>query len=100
MNKDIKEERKKALIWNASIMTAFTVAGGYVVNALLKKPTEIFIEKFKKANAASPKLDKYVEGIKIAKPALILGGMYYLLAPVVSTMLAEVFTKNKGIEKC
>lgn len=96
-SRNIKEERKKALIWNASLMTAFTVAGGYVVNALLKRPTEIFIEKFKKANAGSPKLDKYVEGIKIAKPALILGGMYYMLAPVAATMLAEVFTKdNRG----
>lgn len=100
LNKNIKEERKKTLIWNASIMTAFTVAGGYAVNALLKRPTEIFIEKFRKANAGSPKLDKYVEGIKIAKPALILGGMYYLLAPVLATMLAEFFSNDKRGEKC
>ena len=95
-NKKIKEERKKALIWNASIMTAFTVAGGYLVNTLLKKPTEIFIKNFKKANASSPKLDKYVEGIRIAKPALILGVLYYLIAPVLSTMLAEVCSKDKN----
>ncbi|MCR4881671.1 MAG: hypothetical protein K6A44_06955 [bacterium] len=100
-NKKIKEERKKTLIMNSAIMTAFTVVGGYAVNALLKRPTEIFIEKFKAANAASPKLDKYVEGIKIAKPALILGVLYYMIAPVASTMLAEVFTKNSNRgEKC
>lgn len=101
-NKKIKEERKKALIWNASLMTAFTVAGGYVVDALLKKPAEIFIEKFKKANSSSPKLDKYVEGIKIAKPALILGLLYYLIAPIASTMMAEIFSKEpkKGENKC
>ena len=100
-NKNIKEERKKTLIINSALMTGFTVAGGYAVNALLKKPSEMFIEKFKAANANSAKLDKYVEGIKIAKPAIILGILYYMIAPVVSTMLAEVFTKNESRgEKC
>ena len=93
-NKKIDENRKKTLIYNASIMTGLTVAGGYIADWMLKKPTEIFIEKFRKANASSPKLDKYVEGIKIAKPALILGVMYYLLAPVASTILAEKFSKR------
>ena len=91
-SKKIDKDRKKTLIYNASFMTGFTVAGGYLVNSILKKPTEIFIQKFKEANKFSPKLDKYIEGIKIAKPALILGVMYYLIAPVISTMLAEIFT--------
>lgn len=94
-SKDIKQKNKKSLIWNASLMTAFTVAGGYLANSLLKKPTELFIEKFKKANLNEPKLDKYIEGIKIAKPALILGGMYYILAPMAATILAEQIT-DKG----
>ena len=93
-NKKIKESRKKTLMCNASIMTALTIVCGYAVNKLLDKPTKIFIEKFKAANKKAPKLDKYLEGIKIAKPVLILGGLYYIVAPVVSTALAEIMTKD------
>lgn len=93
-NKNIKESRKKTLIYNASIMTALAITGGYTVDKLLEKPTQIFIEKFKQANANNKNLDKCIEGIKIAKPALILGGLYYILAPMVSTMLAEIATNN------
>ncbi len=97
-NKNIKEDRKKTLIYNASIMTGLTIAAGYGANKLLDKPTEIFIQKFKQANKGAKKLDKYVEGIKIAKPALILGGLYYLVAPIISTALAEVLAKDKIIK--
>jgi len=93
-NKNIEENRKKTLIYNAAIMTALAVTGGYTVDKLLDKPTKIFIEKFKEANKNLKTLDKCVEGIKIAKPALILGGLYYVLAPVISTMLAEIATNK------
>ena len=88
-NKEIKENRKKTLMYNSAIATGLSVTGGYAMDRALKKPTERFIEKFKAANKNSPKLDKYVEGINIAKPVLILGTMYYVIIPFISTFLAD-----------
>ncbi|MCQ2957514.1 MAG: hypothetical protein MJ180_01275 [Candidatus Gastranaerophilales bacterium] len=96
-NKHIKENRKKTLIYNSAIATGITVAGGYLINWLLKKPTEMFIKAFEKANKGLPNLPKYTEGIKNAKAGLILGGMYYLVTPIVATMMAEYMTnKNRN----
>ena len=83
------------LIHNAAISTALSIVSGYTVDKLLDKPTEKFIEKLKEANKNSPKLDKYVEGVKIAKPILILGGIYYIIIPIISTFLADRMEKNE-----
>ena len=96
-NKKIEQDRKKALMYNAGISTGLCIAGSYIIDKALKKPTEKFIENFRKANKNSPKLEKYVEGIRVAKPALILGGIYYIIIPVISTFLADKFDKNKPI---
>ena len=96
-NKKIEQERKKALMYNAGISTGLCIADSYIIDKALKKPTEKFIENFRKANKKSPKLEKYVEGIRVAKPALILGGIYYIIIPVISTFLADRFDKNKPI---
>lgn len=96
-NKKIEQDRKKALMYNAGISTGLCIAGSYIIDKALKKPTEKFIENFRKANKNSPKLEKYVEGIRVAKPALILGGIYYIIIPVISTFLADRFDKNKPI---
>lgn len=96
-NKKIEQDRKKALMYNAGISTGLCIAGSYIIDNALKKPTEKFIENFRKANKNSPKLEKYVEGIRVAKPALILGGIYYIIIPVISTFLADRFDKNKPI---
>ena len=93
-SKKIEQSRKKALMYNAGISTGLCIAGGYAVNDMLKKPTEKFIKKFSEVNKNSPKLGKYIEGIKVAKPALILGGIYYILIPLISTFLADRFDKN------
>ena len=94
-SKKIKEERKNPLIYNSIISTGLSIISGYTINKLLDKPAEKFIEKFKEANKNSPKLDKYVEGIKIAKPILILGAVYYTLIPIVSTFLADRIKPDK-----
>ena len=96
-NKKIEQDRKKALMYNAGISTGLCIAGSYIIDKALKKPTEKFIENFRKANKDSPKLEKYVEGIRVAKPALILGGIYYIIIPVISTFLADRFDKHKPI---
>ena len=88
-NKKIEQERKKPLIYNSLISTGLCIAGGYALNGALKKPEERFIQKFKEANKNLPGLERYVEGIKIAKPVLILGGIYYILIPVIATFFAE-----------
>ncbi len=88
-SKDIEEKRKKTLCYNAAISTGLGTTSGYVVDRLLKKPTDKFIKKFSEANKDSPKLSKYIQGIKIAKPALILGSIYYIAIPFVSTFLAD-----------
>ena len=93
-NKKIKQDRKKTLMYNAGISTAITVTGGYLLNTILHKPTEMFIKAFEKANPNLKNMEKYKAGIKNAKAAMLLGGMYYFVAPFVSTMLAEYMTNK------
>ena len=90
----IEDERKKALIYNAGISSALSIAGGYTIDKLLDKPTKKFIEKYKKINACDKNLAKQLQGIKIAKPFLILGTIYYVLIPFISTFLAEKADKK------
>jgi hypothetical protein len=92
-SKGIKEERKKALIYNNIISTAVTLLGGYQIDKLVKKKTGKFIEKFKKINANDPKLNKYIEGINILRPALIFAGIYYGILPIISTYSSEKIDK-------
>ena len=92
-SKKIKENRKKALIYNNVISTAITILGGYATDNLIKKRTAKFIEKFKQINAGNPKLPKYVEGLNILRPALIFAGIYYCILPIFSTYMAEKVDK-------
>ena len=93
-SRKIEQSRKKALMYNAAISTGLCIAGGYAINGLLEKPTEKFIKNFAQANKNSPKLNKYIVGIKVAKPALILGGIYYIIIPLISTFLADRFDRK------
>lgn len=88
-NKKIEEARKKALIYNTEIATGLSITGGYALHYATKNSEEKFIQKFREIHKNSPKLEKYIEGIKIAKPALILGGIYYIIIPIISTFLAD-----------
>lgn len=88
-SKRIPEERKKTLINNSVISTGLSITSGYLLDKALDKPVNKFIDNFKSKNKGNPKLEKYVEGIKIAKPALILGGIYYCCIPMLSTFFAE-----------
>lgn len=88
-SKKIKEERKKTLAYNAAISTGLSILSSYVVDKLLDKPIEKFIENFKKANKGLPNVEKQVEGIRIAKPILIMAGIYYTLIPFLSAFLSE-----------
>ena len=85
----IKENRKNALIYNAGISTGLSIAGGYTLDKILDKPTERFIKKYKEINKSDKNLSKQIQGIKIFKPFIILGTIYYILIPLISTFLAE-----------
>ena len=93
-NKNISENRKKPLIYNAAISTGLSIVGGYTLDKGLEKPTEKFIRKFVEANKNSPNLHKYIEGIHIAKAALLLGGIYYVIIPVISTFISDRLDKK------
>ena len=93
-NNRIKDDRKKALMYNAGISTALSVTGGYAINKLTEKSTDKFVENFKIANKNSKNLDKYIEGIRVVKPVLILGTIYYILIPLISTFLSDKFDKK------
>lgn len=96
-SKKIEQDRKKALIYNSAISTGLCIGGGYVLDRMSKKSTNNFIKKFSEANKNSPKLEKYIEGIKIVKPAAIFGAIYYIAIPLVSTFLADRFdTKHSA----
>lgn len=98
-SKKIEQSRKKTLIYNSAISTGLSIVGGYALDKLLDKPTQKFVDKFSQINKNDKNLDKYVEGIKIAKPVLILGGLYYLVIPFISTFLADRASGNSFNEK-
>ncbi len=98
-SKDIKKDKKNALMYNAAISTGLSIAGGYLLDNATKKTTEKFIENFKKANLNDPKLNKYIEGIRVAKPVLLLGTIYYIFIPLISTFLADKFDTKKSDQK-
>lgn len=88
-NKDIKEDRKKPLIYNNLISTGLSIIGGYSVDKLVQKGTKNFIKKFSELNKNDPKLPKYIEGINIVRPTLIFAGIYYGILPMISAYLAD-----------
>ncbi len=88
-SKKIDDSRKQALNFNAGISTTLSIAGGYTIDKLLDKPTNEFIKKYKALNFGDKNLNKQIQGIKIAKPFLILGTIYYILIPLISTFIAD-----------
>lgn len=90
----IKENRKKALIYNNIVSTLITIVGGYGLDRLIKNKSSKFIDKFSSLNTADPKLAKYIEGINILRPALIFAFIYYCILPMFSTYIAEKIDKH------
>ncbi len=90
---NIKENRKKALIYNNVLSTAITLGFGYGIDKAIKNKTGNFIKRFAEVNRHDPKLHKYIEGINIIRPALIFAVIYYGLLPVFSTYIAEKIDK-------
>ena len=93
--KDLSKNNKKMLNYSSAYSTALSIVGGYLANSLLEKPTESFLKKFTEANKNSPKLHTYLDGIRVAKPTLILGIMYYVFIPIISTFWADKNVSNR-----
>lgn len=98
-SKSIKEERKNPLCYNAAISTALSIICGYTADKMTQKPTEKFIRRFSEVNKNDPELKKCIEGIRIAKPILLVAGIYYMLIPFISTFLAERIHSKDYSEK-
>ena len=88
-SKKIDENRKMPLIYNSFIATGLSIASTYFLDEITEKPMRKFLIALKKANKNDVNLDKYVKGAKIAKPILIMGSVYYILIPLISTFFAE-----------
>lgn len=93
-SKKIDDDRKKVLNNNSILSTSLGILSAYGVDKVTQKPTEKFIKAFSQVNIADPKLSKYVEGIRIAKPTLLYAGVYYTVIPMVSTFFAERLNKK------
>ena len=95
-NKNIEKKVQNTLITETFISTGLTILGGYGVNKLLQKPLGKLEENFIKTNKGDPKLTKYIDGAKVFKPILILGGLYYVIIPMLSLLWAEKLTEGKN----
>ena len=96
INDEIKDNKKKILINNAVISTGLCIGLGYALDKAFDKPAEGFIRRFSAANKVDKNLSKYIEGIKLAKPALILGTIYYGIIPVISAFWADRIEKKES----
>ena len=88
-SKKVDETRKDPLIYNSLTATALSIVSGYIIDSLTDKSAEKFIKKLSEANKNDPELKRYINGFKIAKPAIILGVMYYGIIPFISTYLGD-----------
>ena len=66
-----------------------SILSTYAIDKATKRQTDKLIEKYKEINKNDPKLLKQIEGIKIAKPILIAGCVYYIIIPIIATFFAD-----------
>ena len=76
------------------LSTGITVGLGLGAKKALEKPVDKLIDNFKKINPDIKNPNKYINGIKVLEPIVILGSIYYLLTPFVSTFLTGKITKR------
>ncbi len=93
-NKKLEKKDKAPLIYNSIISTGLSITSTYIIDHLTKGKTDKFIEKYKRINKNDPNLAKQIEGIRIAKPILIAGLVYYIAIPLISTFLADRVNKK------
>lgn len=93
----IDTSRKGALIYNSIVSTVLSILSAYGIDSLTSGLDKKFISKIQKANPNDINLKKYIDGYKIAKPAIIMGLIYYMIIPLFSTFIAERIDKKAPI---
>ena len=94
-NKNLNQKDKKPLVYNTALSTILSISSTYLIDHFTKGSTDKFINKFEKANINDKNLPKYIEGIKIAKPIIIAGLIYYIAIPIISTFIADRINFDK-----
>ena len=83
------------MIANKILSSAISIFAGCAIDEIVQKLGKGFIENFKKANANSPKLHKYLEGLNIARPTLIFALIYYGIIPPITTFASDKLSKKE-----
>ena len=95
-SKKIDKKKKNVLIANEALSTGICLTAGVGIDKLTKLGSKKFIDNFIKKNKNDPKLLKYIEGINIARPALIFALIYYGILPIFSTYFADKLENMKN----
>ena len=98
-SRHIDENRKGPLIYNSIVSTVLSILSAYGIDSLTSGLDKKFINKLSIANKNDTNLKKYIDGYKIAKPAIIMGLIYYMIIPLFSTFIAERIDKKAPIKK-
>ncbi len=98
-SKKIKEDKKNPLIYNNIISTLLCILGGCGIDKLIQGGTKNSINEFKKIHKNDPKLNKYIEGINVVRPALIFACIYYGILPIFSGFIADKIDRIQKAQK-
>lgn len=101
-NDKLDPDKKRTLAINQASVWGVSTIMGYTFNILVDKKMKLIGDKFRAVNEQKPEhanlINKYLDGIKIAKTIMIFDIVYRYLAPVVVTPLAN-YIGNKLQEK-
>ncbi len=99
INKTIDQKDKSNLIANTAISTALSILGAIGIDKIFEKPFSKLSNRFRIANKNDVNLEKYLNGARILKSALILGTIYYGIIPIISTYLGSRISNNNGFKE-
>lgn len=92
-NKDLDEEKRKTLAINQGLTYGVSTAMAYTFDSWLGKAHKKFMANFRAANEAMcedvKKLDKWENGLRLAKSIIIIDLVYRFIAPVMVTPVAN-----------
>lgn len=88
-NDKLEPNKRRTLAINQGITWGISTIMAYTFDGLATKTINAFTNKFKDLNKGAEKLQKYENGIKIAKSTIIMSVVYRFIAPVVVTPIAN-----------
>lgn len=99
INKTIDQKDKTNLIANTAVSTACSILGAMALDKIFEKPLAKLSNQFKIANKNDANLEKYLNGARILKSAIVLGTIYYGIIPIIATYTGSKIANNKNHEK-